>query len=151
MKNLRDSYKFYTKNYERKVDLNTYLHITQSFMIFIVKTILGGDEVVLPGKLGLLSISGKKQNLRLVDGKFKGLSPNWPKTKKLWEKSEDAKQRKQLVFNTNEHSDSIRYKFFWSKIRSTVENKTLYTLVMSRKNKRTLSALIKEGQEYHTR
>ena len=73
------------------------------------------------------------------------MSPNWVKTKELWKSSEDARNRKQLVYNTNEHSDNLRYKFIWSKKRSVVENKTLYTLTMTRANKRELSKRIKEG------
>ena len=150
MKNLRDSYNFYKRDSKNPVDINTYLLIAVGFIQFLMSKVFSGDEVVLPARLGTFKVAGKKQSLRFEDGKVKGLSPNWAKTKELWDKSEDAKNRKQLVYNTNEHSDSIRYKFLWSKKRSIVENKTLYSLIMTRANKRALALRIKEGQEYYS-
>ena len=150
MKNIRDSYKLYKKNTEAPVSLKMYLDISMGFIKFMMNLIMEGEEIVLPYKLGIFRVLGRKQKMRFEDGKVKGLSPNWAKTKLLWEKSEDARVRKQLVYNTNEHSDYCRYKFFWSKIRSVVENKTLYTLIVTRANKRELSVRIKNGQEFYT-
>lgn len=151
MKNIRSSYSFYKKNYEPTVDIKTYILISTGFIKFMMEKVLNGDEVVLPMRLGTLKVFGKKQSLRFEDGVIKGLSPNWARTKELWEKSEDARLRKQLVYNTNEHSDLMRYKFLWSKKRSIVENKNLFTLIMTRANKRALAAKIKEGKEYYSK
>ena len=150
MKNIRNSYKFYKKNSTNSLDIKTYIIIATGFIQFLMKKVIDGNEIVLPARLGTLKVFGKKQNIRFVDGEVKGLSPNWCKTKELWAKSEDAKNRKQLVYNTNEHSDSMRYKFLWSKKRSIVENKTLYSLIMTRANKRTLAMNIRQGHEYYS-
>lgn len=150
MKNIRDSYKSYKKSSDNPVSINTYIELTTGFIKYFMQLIFEGNEIVFPARLGTFSILGKKQKLRIEDGKIKGLSPNWVKTKELWKISEDARLRKQLVFNTNEHSDNLRYKFTWSKKRSVVENKTLYTLIMTRANKRELSKRIKEGCEYYS-
>ena len=150
MKNIRDSYKSYKKSSTNPVGINTYIELTTGFIRHLISFIFNGDEVVFPARLGTFSVLGKKQKLRIENNQIKGLSPNWVKTKELWKSSEDARNRKQLVYNTNEHSDNLRYKFIWSKKRSVVENKTLYTLTMTRANKRELSKRIKEGQEYYS-
>lgn len=150
MKNLRSSYKEYKQESKKPVDIKTYLNITTGFIKFLMFKVLNGDEVVLPWRLGTLMITGRKQKLRIENDVIKGLSPNWKKTKELWEKSEEARLAKRLVYNTNEHSESYRYKFIWSKKRSIVENKTLYSLIFTRANKRELASRILEGKEYYT-
>ena len=149
MKNIRNSYKTYKKLTIQPVDIKTYILITTGFIKFFMKKVFEGDEIVLPARMGTFSVVGKKQKVIIEDGNIKGLSPNWVKTKQLWAKSEDAKLRKQLVYNTNEHSDKLRYKFLWSKRRSLVENKNLYSLRLSRANKRELASRIFKGQEYY--
>ena len=149
MKNIRNSYKTYKKLSVAPVDIKTYILITTGFIKFLMKKVLEGDEVVLPARIGVFSVVGKRQKVTIENGNIKGLSPNWVRTKQLWAKSEDAKHRKQLVYNTNEHSDKLRYKFLWSKRRSLVENKNLYSLRMSRANKRELANRIFKGQEYY--
>lgn len=150
MKNIRNSYKDYKKKSDNPVDINTYITLTTGFIRYLMNLIFEGNEVVFPARLGTFSIVGRKQKLKIEDGKIKGLSPNWVKTKELWKSSEDARLRKQLVYNTNDHSDNLRFKFMWSKKRSVVENKTLYTLIMTRANKRELSKRLKEGSEYYS-
>ena len=114
-----------------------------------MKKVFTGDEIVLPAKMGVLKVVGHKQKVRFDENdKVVGLSPNWKKTKVLWESCEDCKNRKQLIYNTNEHTDGIRYKFLWSKNRILITNKTLYSLRMTRENKREIWKHIMEGQEY---
>ena len=52
------------------------------------------------------------------------------------------------MYHFNEHTNGIRYRFFWNKARVLVSNKTLYNLKMARVNKRALSENIKNGKEY---
>lgn len=149
MKNIRNSYKTYKKISVSPVDIKIYILITTGFIKFFMQKVLEGDEIVLPARMGTFSVRGKKQKVTIENGNIKGLSPNWVRTKQLWEKSKDAKLRKQLVYNTNEHSDKLRYKFLWSKRRCLVENKNLYSLRLSRRNKRELASRIFQGQEYY--
>ena len=150
-RNLRDSYKEYCQTTEEPVDIKTYLLITGDYNKFLVSKVLDGFEVTLPARMGTLSIIGKKQNVRFEDGKVIGLAPDWVRTKKLWEENPEAKERKQLVYHKNDHTDNTRYKFLWSKCRVLVENKTLYSLRMTRDNKRAVHAQIIQGKQYKTR
>lgn len=149
MKNIRTSYQEYKKESITPVDIKTYVLISTLYIKFIMSKVFGGDEITLPSKMGTLRIVGTKQKVEFdEDGKVVGLSPNWRKTKELWENNPEAKSKKQIVYNTNEHSSGIRYKFLWSKRRLLVTNKTIYSLRMTRDNKRQVFKKVSEGKEY---
>ena len=149
MKNIRDSYKLYKTNNKNIVALNTYIKITTLYLKFILNKVYNNYEVTLPERLGTLKVVGINQKIKVdKDGKISGLSPNWRKTKELWNTCDTCKEKKQLVYNTNEHSSGVRYKFFWSKKRVLIMNKTLYSLRMVRSVKRELHKIILKGKEY---
>ena len=146
--NTRDSYVVYKNMSDNPINISEYVQIINQFMKFLILKLLSTGEIILPERLGRLSIFGKKVNVRIEDGEIKGLAPDWVKTKELWDSDLIAKQNKQLVYHFNEETNGIRYKFSWSKNRVLVSNKTLYNLRMTRSNKRELSKLVREGKEY---
>ena len=150
MRNIRTSYTQYKKECENTIDIRQYIDISTRYVKFLMdKVIDEGYEVSLPSRLGSLRIIGIKQQIKFDDeGKIKGLSPNWQKTMQLWNSNPEAKEKKQLVYNTNEHSAGIRYKYIWSKKRALITNKTLYSLRMTRENKRRIYKAVIAGKEY---
>ena len=146
--NTRDSYVVYKNMSVNPINISQYVQIINHFMKFLSSKLLSTGEIILPDRLGRLSIFGKKVNVRIEDGEIKGLAPDWVKTKQLWDSDEEARNNKQLVYHFNEETNGIRYKFSWSKNRVLVSNKTLYNLRMTRSNKRELSKLVREGKEY---
>ena len=146
--NTRDSYVVYKNMSDNPINISEYVQIINQFMKFLILKLLSTGEIILPERLGRLSIFGKKVNVRIEDGEIKGLAPDWVKTKQLWDSDEEAKKNKQLVYHFNEETNGIRYKFAWSKNRVLVSNKTLYNLRMTRSNKRELSKLVRGGKEY---
>lgn len=146
--NLRDTYKVYSAHSEEPVDIKVYLNIVKGFMKFMMKKLFERGEILIPERLGSLHIQGKKSKIVLEGDTIKGLAPDWVKTKELWESDPEARERKQLVYHFNEETNGIRYKFFWSKKRVLLPNKTLFNLRMTRTNKRALSDKIKSGKEY---
>lgn len=146
--NTRDSYVVYKNMSDNPINISEYVQIINQFMKFLILKLLSTGEIILPERLGRLSIFGKKVNVRIEDGEIKGLAPDWVKTKQLWDSDEEAKNNKQLVYHFNEETNGIRYKFSWSKNRVLVSNKTLYNLRMTRSNKRELSKLVRENKEY---
>jgi hypothetical protein len=133
---------------DNPINITQYVQIINQFMKFLINKLFEKGQVTLPEKLGTLQIIGKKVKVKIEDGQIKGLAPDWVKTKELWESDEEAKNNKQLVYHFNEQTNGIRYRFFWSKNRVLVSNKTLYNIKMTRTNKRTLSQLVKNGKEY---
>lgn len=148
--NSRDSYIVYknSSTEETPLDISTYLKIVNSYMKFLIRKLFEKGEINIPERLGILSIVGKKVKVTIEDGEIKGLAPDWAKTKELWDQDPVAKENKQLAYHFNEETNGVRYRFFWSKNRVLVTNKTLYTLKMTRTNKRELSSLVKHGKEY---
>lgn len=146
--NTRDSYILYKSISKEPLEVSRYIEITNLFMKFLSNKLLEKGSIIIPERLGNLSIIGKKIKVRIEEGKIKGLAPDWVKTKELWEEDSQAKLEKQLVYHFNENTNGIRYKYSWSKNRVLVTNKTLYNLKMTRENKRALSKLVTEGKEY---
>ena len=151
MKNLRESYKLYRNSVENPIDIKTYLLLAADYNKFLMDKVLDGKEVTLPSRMGTLSIVGKKQKIRFdEDGQIIGLAPDWVKTKALWESNPQAKAERKRLFHTNSHTDNVRYKFLWSKKNVLVENKTLYSLRLTRTNKRAVHSKILKGTQYKT-
>ncbi len=146
--NSRDSYVIYKNLSDNPINIAQYVQIVNQFMKFLINRLFEKGQISLPEKLGNLQIVGKKVKVKIEDGQIKGLAPDWVKTKELWENDPEAKQNKQLVYHFNEQTNGVRYRFFWSKNRVLVSNKTLYNIKMTRTNKRTLSQLVKNGKEY---
>jgi hypothetical protein len=146
--NSRDSYVVYKSMSDNPINISQYVQIINQFMKFIINRLFEKGQIFLPEKLGTLQVIGKKVKVKIEDGQIKGLAPDWVKTKELWESDDEAKKNKQLVYHFNEQTNGVRYRFFWSKNRVLVLNKTLYNLKMTRTNKRTLSQLVKGGKEY---
>ena len=150
MKNIRDSYRTYKSMSENPIDVKSYVKLVNLFCKFIAKKVLEGEEVKLPSRTGTLSVKGKKPKIELdEDGKLMNHPVDYKSTFELWKSCPECKERRQKVYHLNEHSLGIRYKFFWSKKRVLVENKTFYTMRLTRTNKRRLAKLIKQGKEYY--
>lgn len=113
----------------------------------IQEEVLSGGEVKLPGRMGTLSIRGKKTPF-FPDGAHRYRNINWKETNKLWEECPECKENKQFVFYLNEHSDRVYYKWFWSKHKMYVSNRHLYRFVPAHTLKKRLSSLIFAGKEY---
>ena len=143
--NLRDSYRVYKKISKKPIDTIKYLKVVNLFMKFLISTLLETGEIVLPERLGRLEIGGKKIKVRVEEGKIKGLAPDWIKTKELWNSNLEAREKKEIIYHFNEHTNGVRYSVKWSKNRVLVENKTLYDFILTRTNKRNLSKLIKNN------
>ena len=151
MKNIRESYKLYKKLIANPVSIKLYLQLSAEYNKFLLSKVMEGKEVTLPSRMGTLSIVGREQQLKFdEEGKVKGLAPDWVKTKILWEENEKAKEEKKLVYHMNFHTDNFRYKFLWCKKNVIVENKTLYSLRLTRTNKRAVHENIMKGTQYKT-
>lgn len=146
--NIRSGFKYYKKNKEQTVDEKNYVKINNAFNQFIIDKVFDGYDVVLPARMGILSIVGKKKKLSFNEDGTPRLPPDWKKTKKLWDKNPEAKKNKKLVYITNEHTDGIIYSFFWSKLRMLVAYKSVYSLRMVRGNKRRVWREVLNGKEF---
>ena len=146
--NIRSSFKRYSKEVKNPVEIDTFIPIANGYMDFLMKKVIAGEEVTLPAKLGTLFIQGVKKKLTFNKDGVPMLPPNWGETKKLWERSPDAKATKKIVYCLNEETNGVVYKLHWSKNRVPIENKLFYSFRLTRENKRNIYNQIKQGKEY---
>jgi hypothetical protein len=149
-----DMYRHYRNTQKNKgiepVDISTYRKIIKSYNIQICDYIVKeSGELRLPHRLGYLRIRKFKTKLKLDhNGQLitRHLQPNWKATNKLWEENENAKKEKKIVWHTNKHTNGYYYKWYWDKRACNITNHTVYSLVMSRDNKRNIARTINENE-----
>jgi hypothetical protein len=146
--NIRSSYKRYSKEVETPVEITDFISIANGYMEFLMQKVKEGEEVTMPARVGTLFIQGTKKNLKFNKDGVPLLPPNWGETKKLWDRSPDAKATKRIVYCLNEETNGVVYKVNWSKNRVPIENKIYYNLILTRDNKRAIHNKIKQGKEY---
>lgn len=141
---------FKKKNKGFPIDRDTYKKIVDKYLQHFTDLVISGKAVRIPGKMGSLTVVGKKVKPRIdkETGEIVGLSPDWAKTLKLWNEKPEARKKGEKIYFLNEHSDYIRYKFLWSKRNIYCEHKNYYSLQMCWAAKRTLASEIKKGKEY---
>ena len=152
MKNVLNSYKnFRESGGSVTTTRKDFCKITNEFNKHIIGLVFEGHEVKLPERLGVISVKGKKIKTEFDEelGRISNQAIDFGETNKMWAKNPELKEKKQMVYHLNEHSDGVRYRFFWSRDRVLVENKLFYTMVFTRTNKRNLSQLIKKGKELY--
>ena len=147
---VRETYKDYKKESKNPVSITTYTKVINAYMKFLMNHVFAGESVHLPSKFGAIKIIGREQKITIdEDGNVHGLTPNWRRTKELWDSDPEAKENKKLVYNTNENTNGVIYKFKWYKDLCTLRYKTIFSLIMTRENKRTLHKLVSvEQKEY---
>lgn len=76
---------------------------------------------------------------------YKRLAPNWDATKKLWAEYPEAKEAKQLVYHTNDHSSGYLFTIDYKKDNCKFGNRIFYMAQVNRKFKRDVSKNILNG------
>lgn len=147
-KSVKDSYELYESGVSNPIDKSSFLDINNKFMKFISNIVMEGHSLALPEKVGTLQIIGKKEKLKIVDGEIKGLAPDWVNTKIFRKEHPEPENQKKIIYHLNKETSGVRYRWFWSKKNVLIEGKKLYSLRMSRSNKRNVGKKIKEGQEF---
>lgn len=109
--------------------------------------ILENFEFKMPFGLGTLSMVQKKVKFKL-DHKgelnTKNLAVNYKETIALWNKDENARLNKSLIFHTNEHTNGNRMIYYWSKKVSKCSGLNAYGFLACRSVKRKPGAFLKD-------
>lgn len=133
---LHDAYKVYKKLYKDIKDRRKFLDIAYDINKCLSDMIIRDSlEYRLPERMGFLRIKKKKQKLIIINGR---ISPkkniiDWENTWKLWKEMYQDKswkeikkmKGKQVLFQTNRHTDGEIMKWYWRK-GSGVKNSTVY-------------------------
>lgn len=130
---LKHSYKYYIKDIDKSskfyIKEKQYRDICEDFNRMIMTEIIeNGEFFVIPYRLGVLRIKKRRIDLNNLKPNFKVFNEEHIKSKFL-----------------NEHSGGYYCRFYWNKnINTIVTNKTLYSFIPTRYNKRYLAKTIKE-------
>jgi hypothetical protein len=103
----------------------------------------------LPFNLGNIYIVKKKLKIFIDDnGKLVKRAPvNYLATKELWERDEEAKKNKKLIYYLNEMTDGYIMSWKWNKSKVTLVNKGVYIFRPLRQIKRKITEAL-EKTEY---
>lgn len=132
---LKHIYQYYIKDLEETSKYHqpykVYRAVCEEFNKELSKEILEGYFFKMPYRLGTLRIKKRKVDLR-------NLKPNFG----LFNESDGTYKNKHL----NEHSNNYYVKYHWTKLTETlIKNKSVYSFIPTRANKRELARLIKEN------
>lgn len=139
-----DYHKFYEDKY-KEIDKKLFNSIITDFNKGVVDLILKENVMFNMPYLNMqLQIRKDKRKPRLENGKLINPVPvDWKKTKELWERNPEAKEKKLLVRYNNSHSSGYVYRVNLQKFSSKVRNKTLIKIETNRSFKRKLGKRIK--------
>jgi hypothetical protein len=132
---LKHCYIYYIKDIDKDskyyVDQKIYRDICEDFNKLIMEAIIDkGEFFHIPYRLGILRIKKRQVDLNNLKPNFKVFKEDNIKTKFL-----------------NEHSKGYYCRFYWNKrIDTIVRNKTAYSFIPTRFNKRYLAKQLKENQ-----
>lgn len=106
--------------------------VTDYFQYLRQRLIEEGKMIKLPYRMG---------NVQIIKSRPKHLDK-----RSLRIDYQATKQYNKLILLTNEHSDYMKYRYWWNKIDMMVPNKSKYQLVATRANKRRLCQIIKNKE-----
>lgn len=133
---LVDAYKFYKAKYEgtkHLLDYKVYRTICETFNKYIMNAIIeDGYFFKVPYRIGIIRIKKREVNL-----------DHLKKDYGLYNKTEGDLKNVHL----NEHTNNMYVKFYWSKFYTDnmIRNKTYYSFIPTRTNKRKLASLLKSN------
>lgn len=140
---IRSAYRYYTqyrpKNPEYVLTEGEFGKVVRDVFILIGESLLAGNIIELPFKLGSLSVELRQSQPYFDnDGNFINNAPvHWGNTKKLWEVDPEARQNKTLVRCENSKIFYIKY----YKRKARYHNKKYISFKTSRTLKKKMAQL----------
>jgi hypothetical protein len=142
------------REYSAFIDYKKFSCVIKEFNQELSRLVI--DEAIefkLPCRLGFVRIKKYKKSPHInEDGTVdkKGLSIDWPSSKKLWEREYSGRTKeelknthnKPLVYYLNEHTDGYGFLLYWNKKGSTATNRSLYSMVFTFSNNRHLAQVL---------
>lgn len=141
---VRDYYDYYRKTYDKEFDRGLYSKITKEFNSGVVDLIIEEGLIFTLPKLNFkILIKKTKRKAYIKKGKLVNSVPiDWKRTNALWERDQEAKDKKIRVRYNNSHSSGFVFRVSCDKSTSKLRNKTLFKFKTCRKFQRNLSARI---------
>ena len=139
-----DAYKYIRKNkwfnIGRPLTEHEFYTIIRQVNNLLADSLLEGNDIILPNRLGTLELRKYNARIDIKDGKLKTNLPiDWDRTLKLWSEDEEAYKNRILI----KMEEKEIFKVFYNKGTANYENKSFYTFEVNRDLKRRLKQKIK--------
>ena len=140
----KDAFKYYRKikPTDSKYVLTDcqYLKIIRLINNELRQSLINGNDILLPERMGRLELRKSTNSIKFVDGKIKtNLPVDWNTTLKLWYTNPSSKIKKQLVRQENTET----YKVYYNRNKANYNNKSFYEFSTNREIKIGLKKNIK--------
>ena len=137
---IADYYKFFNKKYNRDISKSKYKNIIEDFNEAIINLIIEETLVYQLPYIGMeIMIKKDRRRPKIVNGKLvNNTPPDWKTTKELWEKDEEAKEKKIIVRYNNYHTSGYVYRIYCKKFKCNLKYRSLYKFKPNRKFARGL-------------
>lgn len=142
----QQAYRYYMKLCHSKkqevLESTQYYQIIRAVNKKIGESLLIGEQVVLPERMGSLQVLKQPCSVRIKDGElYIPLPIDWNETLKLWYEDKEARDNKTIL----RHDIKEIYKVVYVKYRATYTNKGFYKFTLTRDLKKKLKYNIQEG------
>ena len=146
-----DIYKYYSENAKNPINVDKFRIVWKDIAKSIIKLIIHRTlDFAIPARMGTLGV--RKNKVQFTIGKDGNINKNklcinykaswdkWIKEYPELTKEEIAKiKNKKYVYYLNDHTDGYKVRWRWDKFTCTVKNQNIYSLTMTRENKKGLS------------
>jgi hypothetical protein len=144
------------KNSKYNVIIKTYNNIIKDYHELMCDDILKGKDFTIFERLGVIGIRKNKIKIKVKDnGEVETNAPiDFKSTMELWADNKEAKEKKILIRHINIHTKKYIHRWYWDKNHANFRNKTAYSFIPSRKNKRNLAQVLKDEDsevDFYTR
>lgn len=142
----KDFYREYHRIYtgtEFELPQKEYNRLLNLLLLKMHDTLLNGEPIILPNRLGTLELRKFQPKLYMEEGKLINTLPiDWKATKELWSNDEAASSKKTLVrINT-----PFVFKLFYNKKNAIMPRRREYKFKFKRGLKRSLVPKIKQEE-----
>lgn len=138
-------YLYYKKN-GGKLSRREFGKVLKSINLKLAAKILEGYSFKMPARMGILTITRKKEFVGFKEGRAITNRPiDYYSTNKLWAENPEAKKQGKLVRFLNKHTNGYIYKVAYNKYYANYKNKAVFSLQVNRAIKRQLARNIFNG------
>lgn len=153
---ITDIYNYYIENSDNPLDEATFKHLWKKLAKIIVRLIIYRNlDFAIPARMGTLSVRKTKTPFKVLENgtvdksqlciNYKASWTKWLKEYPDLTKEEISKlSDKKYIYHLNEHTDGYKVRWRWDKFTCTVKNQNIYSLTMTRDNKKELSKAFSE-------
>jgi hypothetical protein len=138
--------KFYELKYNNGNSCKNYTKIIGEFNKQLIQLILNEDLTYYIPYLGMeIMIKKEKKFIRMKDNKVINPKPiDWKSTKELWEKDDEAKEKKIRLRYNNYHTSGYIFRIYLKKFKSRLKFRSYFKIKPNRTFQRGLAQRIND-------